>query len=244
MPSSLDEKGIGTQLAQDAPSTDAAGPSLDEPVAPPISYRAFEDDDFDDVARMCARIWVPDVEGVYDRMTFGRVLTAGSLRRSQFSIVARQGIHVVGACFGGFAKNGSITVDEKWQERFDQLMVAARKRAKIGGPRVEEKLFSRLRMYTTADVFISRGFSNADAELNLCVVDPSARNKGIGSELMERATTLFAEGGARGFFTMMTKATDCSFAEKHGLGLVQEKRGSYGDSDADVIYLYGRRLGA
>lgn len=153
---------------------------IDTNERPEITYRPFTDADFDAVAKVCARTWSSDVEGVYDRITFGRVLTAGSLRRSQFSFVAQQGIKVVGACFGGFAKDGAIIVNEHWEQRFKELMVPARKRAKIGGPSVEELLFSRLRMYTTADVLISRGYSNADAELNLCVVDPAARNQGIG----------------------------------------------------------------
>ncbi|MCH4083988.1 MAG: GNAT family N-acetyltransferase [Olsenella sp.] len=207
-----------------------------------VIYRPFADDDFDAVARICARTWASDVEGVYDRITFGRVFTAGSLRRSQFSIVAQKGLKVVGACFGGFTKDGAIEKNERWEKRFEELMGPARKRAKIGGPNVEELLFSRLRMYTTADVFISRGYSNGDAELNLCVVDPASRRNGIGSALMEEAVMRFCEHNCRGFFTMMTKDSDCEFSEHMGLRLIQEKRGIYGDPDAGVIYLYGRRL--
>ena len=76
---------------------------IDTNERPEITYRPFTEADFDAVAKVCARTWASDVEGVYDRITFGRVLTAGSLRRSQFSFVAQQGIKVVGACFGGFA---------------------------------------------------------------------------------------------------------------------------------------------
>lgn len=215
---------------------------IDTNERPEITYRPFAEADFEAVAKVCARTWASDVEGVYDRITFGRVLTAGSLKRSQFSFVAQQGIKVVGACFGGFTKDGAIIVNEHWDQRFKELMVPARKRAKIGGPSVEELLFSRLRMYTTADVFISRGYSNADAELNLCVVDPSARSQGIGSAMLEEAVMRFCEHGARGFFTMLTKNSDCQFSERAGLKLIQEKRGVYGDTNAGVIYLYGRRL--
>jgi hypothetical protein len=52
----------------------------------------------------------------------------------------------------------------------------------------------------------------------------------------------FCEHNCRGFFTMMTKDSDCEFSEHMGLRLIQEKRGIYGDPDAGVIYLYGRRL--
>ena len=229
----------GEQVRVKEPGTTAADPKVKRA---PIVYRDFAEKDFDDVAAICARTWMDDVEGVYDRITFGRVVTAGSLKRSQFALVAQQGMHVVGACFGGFAEDGAIVVDPAWERRFNELMVPARQRAKIGGPNVEERLFGRIRMYTTADVFISRGFGNAEAELNLCVVDPSARGQGIGTHLLDEAVERFRAHGAHGFFTMMTKESDREFSERHGLELIQEKRGFYGDSGKSPIYLYGRRL--
>ena len=207
-----------------------------------ITFRPYRQDDFDEVAKICARIWVPNVEGYFDRITFGRVMTAGSLRRSSFANVAVRGTRVVGACLGGFAEDGSIVQDHSHDETFDRLMVAARKRAKLGGPEVEEMLFRRLRMYTTADVFISRGYSNAEAELNLLVVNPADQGKGIGSRLFEDAVTSFCDGGAHGFFTMVSDVSDFSFLEHRGLSLVQKKEGPSRKSDKGAIYLYGRRL--
>lgn len=209
---------------------------------PDITFRAYRPSDFDEVATICARIWVPNVEGYFDRITFGRVMTAGSLRRSRFANVAVRGARVVGACLGGFAKDGAIVHDHSHDEPFEKLMVAARSRAKIGGPKVEEMLFRRLRMYTTADVFISRGYSNAEAELNLLVVNPADQGRGIGSKLFEDAVTAFCDGGAHGFFTMVSDVSDFSFLEHRGLSLVQKKEGPSRKSDEGSIYLYGRRL--
>ncbi len=166
---------------------------------PNVTIRPYRDADFDDVAKICGRIWVPDVEGYYDRITFGRVMTAGSLRRSSF--------------------------DHDQDAVFDSLMAAARKRAKLGGPRVEEMLFRRLRMYTTADVFISRGYSNADAELNMLVVNPADQGHGIGQALYDTAVDSFRQAGARGFFTMISDVKDFSFVESRGLSLIQKKEG-------------------
>jgi GNAT superfamily N-acetyltransferase len=222
-----------------APTTDAAAtPQVD----PDITFRPYRQDDFDEVAKICARIWVPDVEGYFDRITFGRVMTSGSLRRSSFANVAVRGTHVVGECLGGFARDGAIVQDHTHDETFERLMVAARKRAKLGGPEVEEMLFRRLRMYTTADVFISRGYSNAEAELNLLVVNPADQGRGIGSRLFEDAVTAFCDGGAHGFFTMISDVPDFSFVENRGLSLVQKKDGPSRKSDRGAIYLYGRRL--
>ena len=121
-------------------------------------------------------------------------------------------------------------------------MAAARKRAKLGGPRVEEMLFRRLRMYTTADVFISRGYSNADAELNMLVVNPADQGHGIGQALYDTAVDSFRQAGARGFFTMISDVKDFSFVESRGLSLIQKKDGPSRKSDDGAIYLYGCRL--
>ena len=209
---------------------------------PNVTIRPYRDTDFDDVAKICGRIWVPDVEGYYDRITFGRVMTAGSLRRSSFSYVAVRGTSVIGACLGGFAKDGAIVQDHDQDAVFDSLMMAARKRAKLGGPRVEEMLFRRLRMYTTADVFISRGYSNADAELNMLVVNPADQGHGIGQALYDTAVDSFRQAGARGFFTMISDVKDFSFVESRGLSLIQQKDGPSRKSDDGAIYLYGCRL--
>ena len=211
-------------------------------VDPAITFRPYQDADFDDVAKICARIWVPNVEGYFDRITFGRVMTAGSLKRSQFAMVAVRGLHVVGACLGGFAKDGSIIHDHSMDETYARLMEAARKRAKLGGPDVEEMLFRRLRMYTTADVFISRGYSNAEAELNLLVVNPADQGKGIGSRLFEAAVMNVCEHGAHGFFTMISDVPNFDFVEHRGRDLIQKKEGPSRKSDKGSIYLYGRRL--
>ena len=208
-------------MAQGAEEHEGAERMLD----PNVTIRPYRDADFDDVAKICGRIWVPDVEGYYDRITFGRVMTAGSLRRSSFSYVAVRGTSVIGACLGGFAKDGAIVQDHDQDAVFDSLMAAARKRAKLGGPRVEEMLFRRLRMYTTADVFISRGYSNADAELNMLVVNPADQGHGIGQALYDTAVDSFRQAGARGFFTMISDVKDFSFVESRGLSLIQKKDG-------------------
>ena len=225
-------------MAQGTEEHEGAERTLD----PNVTIRPYRDADFDDVAKICGRIWVPDVEGYYDRITFGRVMTAGSLRRSSFSYVAVRGTSVIGACLGGFARDGAIVQDHDQDAVFDSLMMAARKRAKLGGPRVEEMLFRRLRMYTTADVFISRGYSNADAELNMLVVNPADQGHGIGQALYDTAVDSFRQAGARGFFTMISDVKDFSFVESRGLSLIQKKDGPSRKSDDGAIYLYGCRL--
>lgn len=212
------------------------------PTPAPVVYRAYEPHDFDAVAQICARNWVPQVEGYYDRQIFGRVMTQGALKRSQFALVAERAERVVGAAFGGFSKDGAIIINPTHDERFQELMCEARKRAKLGGPRVEEMLFTRLRMYTTSDVFISRGYTNAQAELTLMVVNPSDKHQGIGGMLFEMAREHFKEGGAQGFFTLCTGAEDISFVEHHGLTCVQTKT-SLGDKRTQTtFYVYACRL--
>ena len=47
-----------------------------------IIIRPFKDIDFDEVVNLCVRKWCSDITGAYDRIIFGRVLTAGALQRS------------------------------------------------------------------------------------------------------------------------------------------------------------------
>ncbi len=207
-----------------------------------ISYRPFEDSDFDAVTDICARIWCSDVEGVYDRMIFGRVMTAGALKRSQAAYVAVCEGVVVGACFGGVCKGGEVQVNDRWASRFADLMVIARKRAKIGGVRVEEMLFSKLRMYTMADVFISRKFTNSEAEVNLLVAHPKYDMKSIGDGLIERLVMYFCEEDCHGCFVVIDDGPGKDFYESHLMTCVQERKGAGGDSGGRTIWLYGRRL--
>ncbi|EHF01271.1 hypothetical protein HMPREF1008_01751 [Olsenella sp. oral taxon 809 str. F0356] len=210
---------------------------------PQISYRPFREDDFDDVTDICSRIWCSSVEGVYDRIVFGRVMTLGALQRSQHAHVAVRGQRVVGACFGGLSRGGLAQVDPDWGQRFADVMVKARKRAKLGGIEVEDKLFGRLRRYTMADVFISREYASSDAEVNLLVVRPDAQGRGIGSRLLGDMVARFDEGGQRGCFLVMGDDCDVDFMESRGFSLVQERRRA-ADGGEESVYLYGLRLGS
>lgn len=207
-----------------------------------IVYRPFCDSDFGAVTDLCSRVWCVGVEGVYDRSVFGRVMTAGALRRSQVTLVAQRAGVVVGAIFGGFCPNESVQVNESWEERFQELMVIARKRAKNGGILVEERLFSKLRMFTMADVFISRGYTNSQSEINLLVVHPKAQGQGIGDRLLEEMLVSFSSKGAQGSFIVIDEDSDREFLERRGFNCVQERQGAGGDSGRRTIYLYGRRL--
>lgn len=209
-----------------------------------LEFRPFKETDFDDVATLCAKSSFDEVSGVYDRILFGRVMTAGSLRRSHIAKVATTGTRVVGACFGGISpvlNPGKSELADTWDPRFKEIMISARKRAKLGGPSVEERLFSRLRNYTTADVFISRGYTNSQAELNLLVVDPVWRNLGIGQRLLEDTVLEFCSHGAMGFFYVSGDKSDDAYFQKRGLTVVQEKHVGKGRGQS-TIKIFGRRL--
>ena len=104
-----------------------------------IRHRPFRDGDFDAVTDLCVRAWYGGVEGIYDRIVFGRVMTVGALRRSGVARVAVTDERVVGACFGGIYPNERLVVNEEWDQRFKDTMAVARKRAKLGGIRIEER---------------------------------------------------------------------------------------------------------
>ncbi|OFK24811.1 N-acetyltransferase [Olsenella sp. HMSC062G07] len=208
----------------------------------PFGYRPFEGGDFDAVTDMCARAWYKSVEGVYDRIIFGRVLTAGALRRSSIMQVATKGDRVVGACFGGVCLDGVLEKNDKWKRSFEDTMAIARKRAKLGGIAVEERLFSKLRMFTVADVFISRGFTNSQAEFNLLVVHPLFQRQGIGQTLFDAMLAAFVDAGAQGCFGVVDDDFDSEFMRKHGLSVVESRRGAAGDSGRRTVSLLARRL--
>lgn len=207
-----------------------------------IIIRPFKDIDFDEVVNLCVRKWCSDITGAYDRIIFGRVLTAGALQRSVYTMVAEENGSVIGVCFGGLSSNRSISQNSFWHRRFEDIMVIARDRARRGGVKVEDRLFSRLRSYTTADVFISLGYANSEAEINLLIVDPNHMGKGVGSRLFDDMTARFKDAGARGFFLIVSSESDIDFFGHRGLNCIQEKQGTSGDRGNSVIYLYGRRL--
>lgn len=53
-----------------------------------IILRPFKDIDFDAVVNLCVRKWCSDIVGAFDRIVFGRVLSAGALQRSTHTVVA------------------------------------------------------------------------------------------------------------------------------------------------------------
>ena len=88
-----------------------------------IRHRPFRDDDFDAVTDLCVRAWYGGVEGIYDRIVFGRVMTVGALRRSGVARVAVTDERVVGACFGGIYPNERLVVNEEWDQRFKDTKI-------------------------------------------------------------------------------------------------------------------------
>lgn len=207
-----------------------------------IRHRPFRDGDFDAVTDLCVRAWYGGVEGIYDRIVFGRVMTVGALRRSGVARVAVTDERVVGACFGGIYPNERLVVNEEWDQRFKDTMAVARKRAKLGGIRIEERLFSKLRMYTVADVFISRGYATAQSEFNLLVVHPQFAGRGIGKRLFDDTLDIFARAGAQGCFAVVDDDFDLNFLKAQGLGIIEMRHGASGDSGKRTVSLLARRL--
>lgn len=207
-----------------------------------IILRPFKDIDFDAVVNLCVRKWCSDIVGAFDRIVFGRVLSAGALQRSTHTVVAEYHGNIVGVCMGGICRDKKILHDSDWRRRFDDIMYRARARAKIGGVKVEERLFSRIRVFTTADVFITYGYANADAEINLIIVDPEFSNQGIGTRLFDEMTEYFRSCGARGCFVIISAEADKEFFEHKGMRCVKEKTGVSGDTGQNSMFLYARRL--
>lgn len=207
-----------------------------------IIFCPFKEIDFDEVVNLCVRKWCSDITGAYDRIIFGRVMTTGALQRSSFTYVAKCNGTVVGVCFAGLCSDRKIVQDKYWHRRFEDVMIVARDRAKRGGVKVEERLFTRLRFYTMADVFIASGYANSEAEINLLIVDPRFAGQGIGTRLVLDMQERLRDAGARGFFLLISADSDRAYFEHKGFNCIREKHMQDRTREETSVYLYGKRL--
>lgn len=207
-----------------------------------LEFCPFKDIDFDEVVNLCVRKWCSDITGAYDRIIFGRVMTTAALQRSSLCYVAKCNGTVVGVCFAGIYRDRKIICDDSWRRRFEDVMIVARDRAKRGGVKVEERLFTRLRFYTMADVFVASGYANSEAEINLLIVDPRFAAQGIGTRLISDMEGRFRAACARGFFLLISADSDRAYFEHRGFNCIREKHTRDRARSQTSVYLYGKRL--
>jgi len=187
-----------------------------------VTYRPFEERDFDDIAQVYTHIWTNNVEAPDDKILCGSLMTAASLLRSTYSFVAEVDGRAVGVGQGCIIRDGQPVEDERWRPTYELWLARGEERAKTADRVLEGAIFGDLREYSTADRFIATGSPYAEAELNFLILEPSYQGLGIGRALFTRVCDALREGGASRFFLMTDTESNWELYEHYGMTRIAE----------------------
>ena len=149
-----------------------------------IRLRHVRPDDLDDLARLYACLWCKRIPDEDDKMLVGHHCVLMQLVRSPLTIVAEQEWRIAGVCLGCVTRDGSAPTVKAWAPAYEAVHAQACERAKTADQHLESLLFDDQRELVRADDFISSGNPYAQAELNLIMVEPQFKGRGLGSRMI------------------------------------------------------------
>ena len=208
----------------------------------PISYRDATTEDADAIASIYSHHWCNYVDDPLDKMQAARLCVLADLVRSPIAIVAEEQGRVVGVCMGGVAEGGKAPVERKWKPIFDEVYAWALERARTADEALEGQLFGDIRELEVADAFMATGDSHAEAQVNLFMVEPWLKGRGIGGELLSRVRARLREAGATRFFLMTDTESDYGYYERRGMSRIWEKFDDPSDPHSWGVLMYGGEL--
>jgi GNAT superfamily N-acetyltransferase len=209
-----------------------------------VEFRPFEEDDFESLSIIYGKLWC-DVADEDERRLFGAVAVATYLSISPHSIVAEHDGRAVGCALGRMAGEAAPS---QWRWHRDLLISAADTFDPELTRRMRDQLMVDRRELEVAAAYLQRDEDCASAELNLLMVDPSAKGLGIGGRLFDLMRQELSAGGAEGFFLMTDDECDFTFYDHKGLSrlesygsrTVPSAGGKGGEVKLPGIYIYGQ----
>lgn len=208
-----------------------------------LTLRPFAERDFEPLATLLARTWLPEHPGRPGELA-SKAELCDYLAKTTWSLVAERGGTLLGAAL--LAEKGRPALGAAWEERGAELAREAQAdpacaealRLEMGGVAEEAAL---------ADDYAATGAPEADVALKLLIVSPDAKGMGIGGRLFDAVHARLREIGAAGYHLLTDDSCDVSFYEHKGL--MQEMSRSSEvewpgqDADGDFkIYVYSERL--
>lgn len=177
-----------------------------------VQYREFEQNDYQDLARITGEVWPGEGSAMGGKLG-GAVYLATFLQRSTYSQVAVANGKPAGFIF---ARDGDPNpkVEAAWkgveQESIDRLRRV--------DPREADHLLAGIEAETKAyDKVLRESGCDTRYEFVLFAVSPSAQGLGVGRELFSRAELYLYGRGAREAYLETDDSCDWSFYEHRGL---------------------------
>ena len=210
-----------------------------------LTFRAFAPEDFERVAVLLGRTWLPEFDEAAQRAA-SQIELAHYLAQTTWSLLAERAGEVLGAVL--LAERGAAaTGDAGWAELEARLTRAAEKdpelaeavRTEMDGVREEAELERD---------YLAGGPLGADAAVKLLIVSPDAKGLGLGGRLFSAALEHLREAGAAGYHLLTDDSCDFGFYEHKGLTQAMRRRsraywpGVDPEKDEFHVYVYEQGL--
>ena len=200
----------------DLPPTINTTPSGEKDIAtdtkPAIRFRPFCEDDVEPLARLIADLWFADAPADL-RQTLGRIELFHHLLHHTWSLVADDGT-ASGVIL--VARRDDAPQLDLWRSRIDQLMDTLPARDSWNEA-MSEGLDILDREQRVSDEILEGGEPYGDSSIELFVVSPRLRGKGVGGRLFSSAREYMVDNGARGFYLMTDDGCDFGFYDHAGM---------------------------
>ena len=208
-----------------------------------LTFRPFLEGDFEALASLMARTWLPEHPGRPGELA-SRAELCGYLAQTTWSLVAERDGVPLGVAL--LAERGRPTLGAPWGELGERIereagedpVCAEALALEMGGVAEEAEL---------ARDYAATGAPEADAALKLLIVSPDAKGLGIGGSLFEAMRAHVRETGAAGYHLLTDDSCDVSFYEHKGLA-TQMSRASkvvwpgHDTGEGFNIYVFSERL--
>ena len=210
-----------------------------------LTFRAFAPEDFERVAVLLGRTWLPEFDEAAQRAA-SQIELAHYLAQTTWSLLAERAGEVLGVVL--LAERGAAATDDAcWAELEARLTRAAEKdpelaeavRTEMDGVREEAELERD---------YLAGGPLGADAAVKLLIVSPDAKGLGLGGRLFSAALEHLREAGAAGYHLLTDDSCDFGFYEHKGLTQAMRRRsraywpGVDPEKDEFHVYVYEQGL--
>ena len=210
-----------------------------------LTFRAFAPEDFERVAVLLGRTWLPEVDDAAQRAA-SQIELAHYLAQTTWALLAERAGEILGAVL--LSEHGAAATDAAgWAELEARLTRAAEKdpglaeavRTEMDGVREEAEL---------EHDYLAGGPLGADAAVKLLIISPDAKGLGLGGKLFSAALERLRETGAAGYHLLTDDSCDFGFYEHKGLTQAMRRRsraywpGVDPEKDEFHVYVYEQEL--
>ncbi len=209
-----------------------------------LTYRGFDEKDFEPLAELVGRTWLADFPARAQGAA-GRVELAHYLARATWSLVAGRGSQIMGAVL--LSERGRAAIAGDWAALVERLTEDAEKDPELAEAIRTEMSGVEEEAALEAD-YLATGAPGTAATVKLLIVSPDAKGLGIGGRLFSSALEHLRETGAAGYHLLTDDACDVSFYEHKGLRQALRRRsraywpGADPATDDFFVYVYEQEL--